>query len=146
MRHPLLFAVLAAFPALAAAQSVQPGNWEIVTTVESIELPGAPAGIAAMMKGRPLKVSHCVTPEEAARGPQDMIKARKECQFARYSMTGGKLSSEMTCKQGGSSMTTTVDGSFTATSFTTSGRTVATGGRPMTMTATTVGHRIGDCR
>lgn len=146
MRYPLLFASLATIPALAAAQSVQPGKWEIVTTVESIDMPSAPPGIAAMMKGRPIKVSHCLTPEEAAKGPQEMMKSRKECQFTHYSMAGGKLSSEMVCKQGGGTITATTTGSFTATSFTTSGRSVMTGGQPMTMTATSVGHRLGDCK
>ena len=146
MRHPLLFALLAAVPALAAAQSVTPGKWEITNTVESMDMPGAPPGIAAMMKGHPIKVSHCVTPEEAARGPQDMMKSRKECQFTRYSMAGGKLSSEMVCKQGGGTMTAVSTGSVTATSFTTSARTVMTGSQPMTMSGTWVGRRVGDCK
>ncbi len=146
MRHPFLFALLAAVPALAAAQSVTPGKWEITTTVQSMEMPGAPPGIAAMMKGRPIRVTHCLTAEEAAKGPQEMMKSRKECQFTRYSMSGGKLSSEMVCRQGGGTMTATSTGSFSPTDFTTSGRSVMTGSQPMTLTATTVGHRIGDCK
>ena len=144
MRIAVFFAALA-LPAAAFAQ-VTPGKWEIVTTVTSVDMPGAPPFVAAMMKGKPIKVSHCLTPEEAARGPQDMMKSRKECTFTRYSMAGGKLDSVMVCQQGGGTMTATSTGSFTPTSFTSSGRTVMTGSQPMTLTATAVGTRVGDCK
>lgn len=140
-----LFLILALLPAAAQAQ-VTPGQWEIVTTVDSMDMPGAPPGIAAMMKGRPIKVRHCLTADEAARGPQEMMKARKECTFSRYAMTGGKLDSVMTCQQGGSTMTATSSGSFTPTDFATTSRTVMTGSHAMTMTAKTIGRRVGDCK
>ncbi len=89
MRTALRLAALA-LPATAFAQ-VTPGKWEIVTTVNSVDMPGAPPFVANMMKGKPIKVSHCLTPEEAAKGPQEMMKARKECRFTRYAMVGGKL-------------------------------------------------------
>lgn len=140
---PVLAAAGLGAPALA---QVTPGKWEIVTTVNSVDMPGAPPFVANMMKGKPIKVSHCLTPEEAARGPQDMMKARKECTFTRYSMAGGKLDSVMVCQQGGGTMTATSSGSFTPTSFTSSARTVMTGAQQMTMTATAVGTRVGDCK
>ncbi len=140
---------LLALPGIAHGQAsgVQPGQWEIAVTVQSIDMPGAPPGIAQMMAGKTTKVKHCITPEEASRGPQDMLKSNKSCSFTRYSMAGGKLSSQMVCKQSGGTMTATSTGSFTPTSFTANGRSVTTGGgMPMTVTATTVGKRIGDCR
>ena len=148
MYRPILIALVASAPGLAIAQGagIQAGKWEIVTTIRTVNMPGAPPAIANMMKGKPIKVSHCITPEEAARGPQDMMKTSKQCQFTRYSMAGGKLSSEMVCRQNGGTMTSTSTGSFTATSFTASGHTVMTGGQAMTMDATTVGRRVGDCK
>lgn len=140
-----VFLILLAVPGIASAQ-ITPGKWDIVTTMSSIDMPGAPPGIAAMMKGRPTKVSHCITPEEATRGPQEMLKARKECRFTRYTMAGGKFDSVMTCQQNGATMTAASTGSFTATGFTTTSRTVMTGAHAMTMTATSVGKRVGDCK
>ena len=144
MRTVLFLAALA-LPAAAFAQ-VTPGKWEIVTTVNSVDMPGAPPFVANMMKGKPIKVSHCLTPEEAARGPQEMMKARKECRFTRYSMAGGKLDSVMVCEQGGGTMTATSSGSFTSTGFTATGRSVMTGGAAMTVTTVSTGKRVGDCK
>ena len=142
----ILAAVAIALPASAVlAQAVQPGQWDIVTTVDSVDMPGAPPEVAAMMKGKPIRVSQCLTPEQAARGPQEMIKSNKDCHFTRYSMTGGRLDSEMVCQQHGTTMTATSSGTFTPTSFTTTGRTVMSGPERMTMSATTTGKRTGAC-
>jgi hypothetical protein len=146
MRRIILFATFAAIPALASAEAIQPGQWDIVTTVQSVEMPGAPPQIAAMMKGKPVRVSQCITPADAAKGPQEMMKSNKQCRFTRYSMAGGKLSSEMVCDQRGGTMTATSTGSFTPTGFTATGRTVITGAQKMTLTATTVGKRLGACK
>ena len=133
--------------ALAQALSVQPGEWDIAATVTSVDMPNAPPGLSAAMIGKTKHITHCITPEEASRGPQDMMKSDKSCKFTRYSVTGGKLSSEMVCQQGGSTMTATSTGTFTPTSFTSSGRSVMTGGAmKMTLNATTVGKRIGECK
>ena len=131
--------------ALAQSSGVSPGQWEIAVTIDSMTMQGAPAGIAQMMVGKTTRVKHCLTPTEAARGPQDLIRTDKSCVFSRYAMTGGKLSSEMACKRGGGAMTTSSSGSFTATGFTVIGRSASTGAMPMTMTATSIGRRIGAC-
>jgi hypothetical protein len=145
MKHLRLLAIAAAAPAIAQSSPIQPGQWQIAITVNAMEMPGAPAGIARMMVGRTTRVKHCITPADAARGPQELIKSDKSCTFSRYSMAGGKLQSTMTCKRGGNLVTTETTGSFDATSFTATGRSVTTGSMPMTMTATSVGRRLGNC-
>ena len=144
----ILVVAAIALPLAAQAQGVgiQPGQWEVAVTVQSIDMPGAPAGIASLMQGRTTKVTHCLTAEEAARGPQEMLKTGKSCAFTRYSMAGGQLDSEMVCQQGGGEMTAVTTGSFTPDSFTAAGKAVSTGPMPMTMTSTSVGHRLGDCK
>ena len=139
----IVAALVLAAPAIA---QVTPGKWDIVTTINSVDMPGAPPFIANMMKGKPIKISHCLTAEEAARGPQEMMKSRKECRFTRYSMAGGKLDSVMVCEQGSNVTTATSTGSFTSTGFTSNARSVTTGNQPMTMTMTAVGTRTGDCK
>lgn len=144
----LTFVLASALSLAAHAQptGINPGQWEIAVTIDSMDMPGAPAGIANMMQGKTTKLTHCLTPEEAARGPQDMLKANKSCAFTRYSMEGGKLESEMVCQQGGGEMTAVSTGSFTPDSFTANGTAVSTGAMAITMTSTSVGHRTGDCR
>lgn len=143
MRTMMLGAL--ALPCAAEAQ-VAPGQWEIAMTIKSIEMPGAPAGVAAMMAGKTRTIKQCITPEQAARGPQEMLKTSKTCAFTRYSMAGGKLSSEMVCKQNGMTMTATSTGNYTPTSFNAVGRSVSTGQMPMTVTSTAAGRRVGDCK
>ena len=131
---------------LAQGAGVTPGKWEIAVTINSVTMPGQPDEIARMMTGKTTKVTHCITPEEAARGPQDMLKSSKECKFTKYSMVGGKLSSEMVCQMGSGTMTAVSSGSFSPTGFTTTGRSVTTGAMSMTMTSTSVGRLLGPCK
>lgn len=137
----------AAVAAWAQSTPVTPGQWDISVRIDSAEMPGMPAAVARMMTGRTTHVKHCITAADAARGPQDLLRSNSGCQFTRYSMAGGKLSSEMTCRQGGATTTTTSTGSFTPTSFTATGRSVTAGGpMPMTMTSTSTGRLLGPCR
>lgn len=140
---------LLAVPALALAQSsgVTPGQWETAVTINTVDAPGAPAFIAKMMAGKTTRVKHCITAADAARGPQDMLKQSKTCTFTRYSMANGKLSSEISCVNGGQTTVSTSTGSFTPTSFTAQGRSVTTGGSmPMTVTTTATGRLVGPCK
>lgn len=139
-----------ALPASAVAQGagIMPGEWDIAVTMNSVEMPGQPRAVTQMMVGKTNHVRHCITAADAARGPQDLMKAAKGCTFTRYTMIGGKLSSEMSCSQpGGGTMTAVSSGSFTPTGFTTTGRSMMTGnGMAMKMTSTTVGKRLGPCK
>jgi hypothetical protein len=99
------------------------------------------------MKGRPIKVSLCITPEQAKLGPRSLAKANKNCHYTRFDVRGSRIDSQMVCNQpGGGTMSATATGNFTATSFVASGRSVMTGRQKMTMSSHTEGHRVGDCR
>ncbi|WP_309644257.1 DUF3617 domain-containing protein [Phenylobacterium sp.] len=147
IRHlALVGAALLIAPASASAQAsgVNPGQWEIAVTINAVN--GGPPMVAKMMTGKTIKVKHCISPEEAARGPQDMLKSDKSCTFNKYSMSNGKMNSDMTCRQGDTTTHTISSGTFTPTGFTAAGRATMTGAMPMTMTSTSVGRRLGDCR
>lgn len=148
MKLGVLAVVLAAMPAAVFAQGagVTPGQWEIAVTINSVNVPGQPDTIAKMMTGKTTKVTHCITPEEAARGPQDMMKTNKECKFTRYSMVGGKMNSEMVCNMGSGTMTAVSSGSFTPTSFSSTSRAVQTGPMTMTMNSSSTGRLVGPCK
>jgi hypothetical protein len=131
--------------AAAIAQLIQPGQWEMTTTATSIGMPGAPPEIAAMMKGRPIKLNYCITPEEAKLGPRSLTKANKDCHYTRFDVRGNRIESQLVCTTPRGTTTATSSGSFTPTSFVSDGRTVTTGQRPMTVTAHAVARRIGNC-
>ena len=133
--------------ALAQATGVQPGMWEYAVTINTVDAPGAPAFIANMMRGKTTKIKHCLTAEEASQGPQEVMKTTKSCSFTKYSLVGSQMNTQMTCAQGGSTTVSTSSGTITPTSFTATGKSVTTGGAmPMTVTTSSTGHRIGECK
>jgi len=142
--HPVWLAALA-LPAVAHAQTIQPGQWEITVNTTSADMPGAPPGVARSMRGAPRKISNCVTAEQASRGPKDMLKAAPNCTFTSYSMAGGKMTADMRCTNAGGTMTARTTGSFTPTSFSTTSNMTMTGRMTMKMTSATTGRRIGAC-
>lgn len=137
--------VLAMPAALWAASPILPGLWETTITIDSVDMPNAPPGIAKMMQGHKSVVKHCATADEVAQGPQEMLKSSADCHFNRYTMTGGHFSSEMVCTQHGSTVTAKSDGHFTPTSFDATGSTEMSGAHGMRMTTTVSGRRVGDC-
>ena len=126
-------------------QTIQPGEWQITVTVTAIDMPGAPAGVAQSLRGQPRTITNCITAEQAARGPQEMIKAAPNCTISNYSMAGGKFSAEMRCNQAGGTMTARTAGTFTPTSFTTTSNATMSGRMAMRMTSTSTGRRVGAC-
>jgi hypothetical protein len=117
----------------------------VVSTPTAVDMPGAPPQIAAMMKGKPTKMSFCITPEQAKLGPKGFGEASKDCRYTRFDVRGHHIDSEMVCNHGSGTMTATASGDFTPTSFVTNGRSVMTGPRRMSMTSRAAGRRMGDC-
>ncbi|RYG97683.1 MAG: DUF3617 domain-containing protein [Alphaproteobacteria bacterium] len=143
-----IVAVVLLVPVSAQAQ-VTPGQWQMTYNVTSMEMPDAPPQVAQMMKSRMAggakTMTYCITPEQAKQGPQEMLKQSQGCRFTKYSMSGGRLSTEMTCAQQGGSMTVKANGSYTPTSFNVSSRAVMTGGMSMRIASTSSGKRVGPC-
>ena len=140
--------VSASLAAAAMAQSlaIQPGMWEIVSTTTAVDMPSAPPAVANMMRGKAMTIKHCITPQEAAEGPQAAMKKNKACTVSYHTGPGGRFSSEMVCRQDGGTMNATSSGTASATAFTSTTRMVMSGGMAMTMTSTASGHRIGNCK
>ncbi len=135
-----------AVPAIADTP-IQPGQWELRTIVTSVDMPGAPPQMLAMMK-KPHVMRHCVTPEQAAKGPQQMLQEGKsDCRFTRYALAGGRLDAAMRCnsKERGV-MTVTTKGRFTPANYDVTSAMVMSGPQgKMTMTSAGKGKRLGPC-
>lgn len=124
---------------------ITPGKWENRVEILDVQLKGAPPGIAAAMKGRPVVVTSCVTPKQAEAGPQAAMNADKACRFVRYSATGGRIASELVCNRPGGTMRVVSQGTYTPTSYTVSGMGTMSGRMSMTMKSRTTGRRLGGC-
>lgn len=133
--------------ALGAAGTalIQPGKWENRVEVISVDMAGAPPQVAAALKGRPQVITSCVTPEQAAYGPRQLMNTDKACRFVRYDTAGGRISSELVCNRPSGTMRATATGTYTPTSYQTSGTMVMTGRARMTMRTRTSGRRLGPC-
>lgn len=142
----LMVAAVAVLPAMASAQSVTPGQWEIAVTTKSVVMPSMPAAAVQAMVGKTTRVQRCLTPADAKLGPQDLLKSAKSCAITKYSLVGGRLHAEMSCKQSGGTTQSISDGTFTPTSYNVTGKVMMTGAAAMTMTVQTVGKRVGACR
>ena len=142
-----MIAVIAAnLSTTATAQIIEPGKWEMVTTPISMDMPGMPPALVARMRGRPITLSLCVTPDQARLGPRALAKASKNCRYTRFDARGSRIDSQMVCTEPTGTITATATGNFTPTRFATSGRTVTTGRRRMVVTSHTDGRRVGNCR
>jgi len=74
-----------------------------------------------------------------------MLKQNPSCRFTKYEMARGRISTEMSCRQDGGTMTARASGSYSPTSFSITSSAVMTGRMSMRMTSASTGRRIGSC-
>lgn len=138
----LILLALVSTPALAAPK-VTPGQWQSTVTVDSMSMPGVPASALAAMKRQPMTTSYCLTPQEAEADPRKILAADKSCKMDRFSFTGGRIESAMTCKTEQGPATITMTGTYTPTSYAMAS-TMKSG--PMTMSSRVTAKRLGPCK
>jgi hypothetical protein len=123
------------------------GNWDV--TVE-MDMPGMPQG----MSMPPMKMTQCITPQEAA-DPAKALPQRpagrggaanpNDCKVSDYKADGNKVTWSMKC-EGAQPMTGTGEMVYGPDSYTgTMKMDMARGGQPMAMTMKYTGKRLGDC-
>ena len=131
------------------AATMQPGEWEITTTVSRINVPGMPSGMNMPMPP-PTTVRSCLTAEQAAQPGADFVTGSGEnqgCTYESNSVSGGRIQATVQCTAQGQTMRTTVNGQFTATSFEVEQQVQTSAqGANMEMQSRTTGRRVGDCR
>lgn len=132
--------------AVTPARPFTPGLWETKATVNSVEGAGAMGLIAKMMRGKTTTVQSCITAEDAARGPQEMLKQNKSCTFTHYSMIGSQVNAEMVCQRGNETMTVVTTGTFTPTEYSGTSQMSSNSGSEMRISSTSTGKLIGSCK
>lgn len=132
--------------------ALTPGNWDYNIRFTEFDMGGdLPPDARAMVQGmmaKPITISHCLTPEEAAKNDATAFtgEAMKDCTISKFDRSGGNIDMAMACISDGMTRNMTMKGSFTATSYTLAMDQSMTGGpAPMTMKGTMTGKRTGDC-
>lgn len=143
--------------AAAKIAQPQPGQYRMVTKITDLAIPGMPPEMAAQAKGMfsatGQTVEYCLTPEDAAKGFEEMTRRSAEgnCTYERFSAQDGKLDAAMTCKTGQGMVTKSeVAGTFTPTGSELTMKSEATApdmpGGAMKMAGSISTQRIGDCK
>ncbi len=61
--------------ALAASSTpISSGDWEMTIVMTSVDMPGVPAAAMQAMVGQTHTVTHCITEEDAKKGPQELAR------------------------------------------------------------------------
>ena len=168
MTRSILLAVSIAAIAMTAgcnrggAAQRQPGQWETVTTIKSIEMPGAPPQVLEQVRaqvGQAQTQRECVTAEQARDPLAQMRRMLSQgnignCNFSDQVFAGGTIRVRGTCSPGaGGTAQVSLEGSFTETTLeanmTMNAQGPASASMPgvtgMNMTAEIRGRRVGDC-
>jgi|SRR5208282_5047695 len=137
-RIQFLLVILAAGPAAAFAAGMQPGLWEITSTMEMSGM---------NMKMPSYTFQHCYTPTEVSDAKKIVPKDRdNKCRTTGVTQSGNTVSWKMICT-GEHAMTGSGTISFGSNSYsgTTQMSMAGEGGKPMNMTQNYNGKRLGDC-
>jgi hypothetical protein len=135
-----------------AAPLPQPGRWETVMKLESIDMPGMPPEAKAMMAksmGTGRTFATCLTPDQANRPPADFFgHGQPGCEYDSFQMAEGRMEGTLSCRSPHGRMKIALSGEYAADSYEvhTDSRMSGPGGQDMAQTMTLKAHRAGDCR
>lgn len=134
---------------------LEPGQWENSMEIVDVEIEGLPDNVPASlmdgMKGKVTKSKTCITKEEAENPGAQFFAAQEQtnCEIKKFDMSGGAVSSEMTCSDMGGapgSMTIKMDGQYGPSSYDMDMKmTGGAGGMKMNISSKSNGKRIGSC-
>lgn len=132
-----------------------PGHWESTVTIDRVDIPGLPPGMADKMKqvaaGR--TQASCLSDAEAKKPAGNFFggDAGKDCRYEHFRMAGGALDAKMICKgrSVGEQATVVLAGTYGGDAFHLKMRTGASGGGVasdgIAMAATVDAKRTGAC-
>lgn len=157
MNRLLLWTAPLALIAACSANNdaLQPGQWETVTKMTTVDAPGLPPAALAQMRAQLANQvqtqSSCITPEQAANPAGTMLNTgggTPTCQFSDSTFAGGVISVRGTCPgpAGAGSIRMSLTGTYTPTTMEGRISTEIQGGpQSMNMSGTLTSRRTGDC-
>lgn len=136
----------------ASAPSIQPGQWEVATEALKVDAPNMPKEAAGMLRSSLNKTTKiCITAADLKQSGGNLFTGKKNenCSRQEFGFEGGRVRGQMSCGSGGQApgqMELEVDGSYTATTYsTTTKMQMSGGGMAMNVESRSTGRRIGDC-
>ncbi|MEO5809997.1 MAG: DUF3617 domain-containing protein [Sphingomicrobium sp.] len=135
--------------AQASEMKFQPGRWESSFTIESMEVPGMPAGAAKAAVGNKTHYATCLTQEKAAKPGSDFFaKDSKNCTYDLFTMGGGTIDAKMHCGNAGGSAVVTMKGNYSPTHYAMKMESVTNAERrgPLTMRMAIEANHAGQCK
>ena len=129
--------------ASAADLGIKPGKWETTVQVTDFKMEGMPD----MPSAPPAqKVTTCLTPEQASKGPAELMKnAKMDCVTNRSVYAGGRIDVDMSCKMPDGQIAMKSTGTFSPSEITTDSEMTTTGKHAMSQKTHTVARRVGEC-
>ena len=130
----------------------QPGQYSVSMEILEVDIPGAPAEVAEMMRGAMSGQTqkYCMTQADVDKGFEEMARQGQDdnCSFERFDIDGGDIDATMSCDvPGQGAMTMTMEGTATPTrsvmEMTMKGSMAGMGESTIRMRASH--ERIGDC-
>jgi hypothetical protein len=136
--------------AAGSETKLEPGQWQLITSMKVLHSEGLPDGARAQMKNmveRTASSFQCIKPEDVQKPNIFAGQNSGRCKYDSFEMKGGKINATMTCPgQAGGEMKMTMDGDYAPRSYNiTATMDMATGGQSMKMQMKTQGNRIGEC-
>jgi hypothetical protein len=143
---------------IAAALNIQPGNWATKFQIVAMDVVGTkdPKTTDAIQQAMVAhgaaasEYENCISKEQAAK-PLAILFAGSDttdCKYDSFTAAGGKMAAKMTCKRGKGTLTRTMTGTFSATTFAFTSETAgdgATGETALKMRTQTSATRVGAC-
>lgn len=137
------------------ATQLNPGQWETIIKIVSVDLPGMDAGMAKGITGKMIgtetKSSQCISKEQAAEPSAEMLagaNGSENCKFETFDIKGGTLSLKLACGKVGEAgaMVMTSSGPYGGDAYTLdTNMTIASPVGQMKIKATNSAKRVGEC-
>ena len=130
---------------------LEPGRWESVMKIDKMEIANLPASAKAAMEqqqGTTHTFTTCLTPEEAAKPSASFFqKGASGCTYDHFTMAGGRIDAEMTCKQGTGPTHMTMKGEYGGDHYAMAIKSQGEmqPGMAMNVAMTINSRRLGDC-
>lgn len=133
----------------AAAEALQPGEYELSTTVEQIRSTDTSTPLTALKAGAAAATSRACIAADGAVDPAMFAEAKDQCSVTDSYVRNGRMSVQLKCTRSGQSgnVMQLVDGSFEADSFEARvlGSTGFAASGDYEMTRKVTARRVGDC-
>lgn len=143
--------ILLISPVGVSAQTIQPGKWDVTSTAVDLVVPGAPAFLLRMMKGKSKSERKCLDPSAANTGVAALLQPdpKAQCRIDSLQIGGGRYAQTLSCPQtSGPPIQIKRAGTYDASGFT--GRLDMSGETPKGPMRMTLGqkasHSAGACR